>query len=264
MTEEPCRQTTNQCAIAFAMAYGILCHTTFVVAVISMIIVLYTGMSAGLGRLPAPWSWLADALLLLQFPVVHSALLSRHGNALMRKLVPAPLGTPLLPTTYALLASLQTLALFLGWTPIGDVLWRARGPLLIAFSLCNATSWLFLGKAIVDAGFGLQTGFIGWHAVARGMPPRYPPMPTRGLFAWSRQPIYLGFALTTWTVPKVTPDGLVVAAILTGYCLIGPFFKEARFRRRFGAPFAAYQATVPYWLPRPRRIKSRTVDAQTE
>lgn len=51
----------------------------------------------------------------------------------------------------------------------------------------------------------------------------------------------------------LTPDQLVVAASLTAYCLIGPLFKEARFRRIHGAAFAEYARTVPYWLPRVRR-----------
>ena len=77
-------------------------------------------------------------------------------------------------------------------------------------------------------------------------------MPTRGMFRFVRQPIYVAFALTLWTVPTITPDGLAVAIVLTGYCLIGPLFKEARFVRLFGAPFLRYRETVPYWLPRRR------------
>lgn len=249
--------------VALATLYGVLCHLTFVVAVATMIVVLGTGMTAGLGRLPAPWSWIADAALLLQFPVIHTALLSRRGGALMRRPFPGVLGTRLMPTTYALLASVQTLALFAGWTPIGHVLWRAHGALLIVFLVAYAASWLILGKAILDAGAGLQTGLIGWRAAVQGAPPAYPPMPTRGLFTWCRQPIYLGFALTTWTTPTVTPDGLAVALVLTGYCVVGPLFKEARFRKRFGAPFVAYQAATPYWIPRRPRLSAPSDGGQT-
>ena len=242
-----------------AALYGLSCHLIFAAAVTAMVVVLFSGMMWGLGRLPPPWSWLADAALLLQFPLLHTALLSRPGTTLMRWMAPGTTGTPLLSTTYALIASLQTGALFLGWTPSGHVLWQAHGPLLVLFEIAYALAWLFLGKAILDAGVELQTGFLGWWAVARGRPPVYPPMPTRGLFRWIRQPIYVGFALTLWTVPTITPDGLAVALVLTSYCLIGPLFKEARFARRFGRPFAAYRAATPYWLPWPR--PSRRVTA---
>jgi methanethiol S-methyltransferase len=46
---------------------------------------------------------------------------------------------------------------------------------------------------------------------------------------------------------------LAVALTLTAYCLLAPRFKEARFRRVYGAAFDAYAATVPYWLPWPRK-----------
>ncbi len=133
----------------------------------------------------------------------------------------------------------------------------ARGGTGALAALCAlyAASWLLLLKSIVDAGFPLQTGLLGWWAVARGRAPVYPPMPRRGLFRLCRQPIYLSFALTLWTVPTWTPDQLCVALVLTGYCVLGPLLKEARFGRTFGAEFAAYRRGVPYFVPRsgPRR-----------
>ena len=56
-------------------------------------------------------------------------------------------------------------------------------------------------KAVIDAGLALQTGFLGWWAAARGRAPLDPPMPLRGLFRPCRQPIYVAFTLTLWTVP---------------------------------------------------------------
>ena len=106
---------------------------------------------------------------------------------------------------------------------------------------------------MADAGLSLQTGSLGWIALLRGIKPVYPKMPETGLFRLTRQPIYVAFALTLWTVPTWTPDQLVVALVLTAYCLIGPLFKEARFRRIHGASFEKYARSVPYWLPLPRR-----------
>ena len=77
-------------------------------------------------------------------------------------------------------------------------------------------------------------------------------MPTRGLFRLRRQPIYVSFALTLWTVPVWTPDQLFLAASLTSYCIIGPLFKEKRFKRLYKTTFETYQRQVPYWLPWPR------------
>lgn len=239
--------------ILVATSLGIVCHVAFVAGVGIMMVVLFSGMTLALGRVAEPWAFVTNAALLLQFPLLHTALLSRRGSTVLRSLAPGQLGVQLMSTTYALIASIQTGLLFLAWTPSGHVLWRAPYGVFAVFVALYATAWMLLLKAIVDAGFALQTGLLGWRAVVRGEPPAYPPMPTRGLFRWIRQPIYVAFALTLWTVPTITVDGLTVATVLTAYCLIGPLFKEARFRRRFGADFTSYSAVTPYWFPRLQR-----------
>ena len=240
-----------------AVIYGVACHTLFVLGVTTMMIAMAFGMSRCWGSLPPPWRELANGALLLQFPIVHSLLLSRRGHKILKRLAPFGLGARLSTTTYAAIASVQVGLLFLLWTPSGIVWWRAQGAWLVASCVLYGTAWLLLLKSIVDAGFPLQVGLLGWWAVARGRKPTYPPMPRGGLFRLCRQPIYVAFALTLWTVPRWTPDQLVVATVLTFYCLVGPLLKEARFQRVFGDEFARYRRHVPYWLPWPRPLRSR-------
>lgn len=185
-----------------ALAYGLLCHGLFIAGVGMMIWQMYFGMSRTFGALAYPWSWIANGLLLVQFPLAHSFLLSRPGRAFLKKLAPAALGAD-------------------------------------------------------DAGITLQTGSLGWWAVFKNARPQYPEMPVQGLFRFCRQPIYLAFALTVWTVPVWTPDQLLIAITLTSYCLIGPLFKEARFTRNFGQAFVDYRMSHPYWLPFPRIDRQR-------
>lgn len=85
--------------------------------------------------------------------------------------------------------------------------------------------------------------------------PVFPDMPTTGLFCVVRQPIYVAFALTLWTVPVWTPDQLVLASVLTAYCLLAPLHKERRLAARHGDEFARYRARVPYALPRFSRAR---------
>jgi cellulose synthase/poly-beta-1,6-N-acetylglucosamine synthase-like glycosyltransferase/protein-S-isoprenylcysteine O-methyltransferase Ste14 len=236
-----------------AVFYGACCHGCFVAGVATMMIMMFFGMSRSFGVLHAPWSYLANALLLAQFLLLHSMLLSRRGRAVLGRLAPHGLGGRLATTTYALIASVQVWLLFALWSPSGTVWWRASGFLFGVLCCLYAVAWLLLLKSIIDAGFALQTGLLGWRAVARHRAPIYPPMPATGLFRLCRQPIYVAFALTLWTAPTITPDQLVVSLVLTAYCLVGPLFKEARFARQFGEPFARYQQNVPYWLPWPRR-----------
>jgi 2-polyprenyl-6-hydroxyphenyl methylase/3-demethylubiquinone-9 3-methyltransferase len=127
--------------------------------------------------------------------------------------------------------------------------------MLVMMIALYTAGWLLLLKSMFDAGITLQTGALGWWAVYRNTRPAYPPMPTRGLFRVCRQPIYLSFAITLWTVPVWTPDQLVLAVVLSVYCLTGPLLKEARFTRLFGREFEAYRARHPYWFPFPRPPK---------
>jgi protein-S-isoprenylcysteine O-methyltransferase Ste14 len=240
--------------LAVAVGYGLVCHLSFATAVGVMAHAMFFGLSRCAGPLADPWAWPANLALLLQFPLAHSFLLSRPGRAVLRRAAPGGLGGDMAPTTYVILASLQTILLFGLWSPSGTVWWRAEGAGLVLLCCLYAAAWLLLAKSILDAGPSLQTGLLGWWAVLRGVRPTYPAMPTTGLFRLVRQPIYVAFALTLWTVPTWTPDQLVLALVLTGYCVAGPALKEARFRRLHGERFDAYRRAVPYWLPWPRPV----------
>ena len=234
--------------IATALVLGAVCHATFALAVGAMIAAMFFGMQHSLGR--ASWPMAANAALIVQFPLAHSLLLSRKGQGVLAWIFPAPHGQTLISTTYAIIASAQLFALFALWTPSGIVWWQAEGAAYWALCTAYAASWLLLMKASFDAGVEVQSGALGWLSLLARIRPVYPQMPTRGLFAIIRQPIYVAFALTLWTVPVWTPDQLALAVVLTAYCLIAPRAKERRFAARYGAEFDRYRAAVPYAIPR--------------
>ncbi len=238
--------------IALALGVGVACHALFAVAVLAMVVAMFFGMSESFGTVPWPWAALANAALIVQFPLAHSLLLTGPGGRLLARLVPGPHGATLATTTYALVASAQLLALFALWTPSGIVWWRAEGAAFWAICTAYAASWLLLMKASFDAGAEVQSGALGWMSLLAARRPVFPDMPTLGLFRVIRQPIYVAFALTLWTVPVWTPDQLALALGLTAYCLAAPLLKERRFAARHGARFARYRAAVPYALPRRR------------
>ncbi|MCX7324152.1 MAG: isoprenylcysteine carboxylmethyltransferase family protein [Hyphomicrobiales bacterium] len=246
--------------IVLALFIGMLCHVTFGLAVLAMIVAMFFGMSESLGRVPQPWSWLANLALILQFPLAHSLLLTSRGSQLLARLVPGAHGQTLATTTYALIASAQLLMLFAFWTPSGVIWWRAEGLAFWAICVAYGCAWLLLLKASFDAGAEVQSGALGWMSLLAKIRPVFPDMPTLGLFRFLRQPIYVAFALTLWTVPIWTPDQLVLALSYTAYCLLAPRMKERRFVARYGARFDAYRAGVPYALPRwpgPRRMDAQ-------
>jgi methanethiol S-methyltransferase len=238
--------------IALALGLGAVCHAVFAAAVLAMIVAMFFGLSESLGTVPWPWAALANAALIVQFPLVHSLLLTPRGGRLLARALPGPHGATLATTTYALIASAQLLALFALWTPSGVVWWRAEGAAFWAVSTAYAASWLLLLKASFDAGAEVQSGALGWMSLMARRRPVFPDMPTDGLFRVIRQPIYVAFALTLWTVPVWTPDQLALAVSYTAYCLLAPRLKERRFEARYGERFRRYRARVPYALPRAR------------
>lgn len=236
-----------------ALTLGVLTHLVFASAILAMIVAMGFGLSRSLGTVPWPWAALANAVLIAQFPLVHSAMLSAPGRRLLGRLIPGPHGRSLATTTYALIASLQLLALFALWTPSGIVWWQAEGWALAASLTLYAAAWVLLLRSILDAGVELQIGALGWMSVLQDIPVRFPAMPTGGLLRVMRQPIYVAFALTLWTVPTWTPDQLVLAIAFTAYCVAAPILKERRFLAIHGERFEAYQRRVPYMNPFGRR-----------
>jgi methanethiol S-methyltransferase len=235
--------------IVLALCMGVLCHSVFALAVLAMIAAMFFGMSESLGRVVWPWALLANAFLVLQFPLAHSLLLTKRGRAWISKLLPGPHGHTLATTTYALIASLQLLALFALWTPSGIIWWRAEGWALWAVIVLYTSAWLLLMKASFDAGAEVQSGGLGWLSLMQNIKPVFPDMPETGLFRVMRQPIYVAFALTLWPVAVWTPDQLALAVSYTAYCLLAPRLKEKRFSAIYGQRFEDYKKRVPYVWP---------------
>jgi protein-S-isoprenylcysteine O-methyltransferase Ste14 len=246
------RPPAGRVRIIAALALGLICHALFATAVLAMIVAMFFGLSESLGTVPWPWAALANAALIAQFSLGHSLLLTGPGGRLLARMIPGPHGVTLATTTYAIVASAQLLALFALWTPSGIVWWRAEGAMFWIVSAAYGASWLLLLKASFDAGAEVQSGALGWMSMLARKQPVFPDMPTQGLFRIIRQPIYVAFALTLWTVPVWTPDQLALAVGLTAYCLLAPRLKERRLAARHGARFDRYRAAVPYALPRLR------------
>jgi len=243
-----------------ALIYGVGCHVSFVTGIGAMMLGLYGGMTIGRGPLTGTSGWICDLLLLLQFGVVHSFLLSARGRRLLARLAPRAIGEQLRTTSFALIASLQLLLTFGAWSPMGPIWWEPHGALRIVISIAYGLSWLLLLRAMADAGLAVHTGFLGWGAVLRGRVPRYRDFSARGTFRFVRQPVYLAFTLTLWTGPVWTPDHFLLAALWTLYCLIGPVLKERRYLDFYGGRFQRYRERVPYWLPAFRRLDARHFD----
>lgn len=258
------RPPPGRLRIVTALLYGVVCHALFAIAVLAMMVGMFFGMSKGLGTVPEPWNWAVNAFLILQFPIGHSALLSNSGRRVISRMAPEGCGGTLATTTYATLASCQLIMLFVFWSPSGIIWWQAKGAVFWVICGLYALSWLLLMKASFDAGAEVQSGALGWMSLLQNAKPVFPPMPRTGLFALIRQPIYLAFALTLWTVPVWTPDQLMIATCLTAYCVAGPRLKELRFTQLFGSEFETYKRKTPYMIPRLGSLRISPSDGSRE
>ena len=232
-----------------ALLAGVVVHLGFAAGVGAMVVAMFFGMSRSFGTVAWPYAAIVNALLVLQFPALHSFLLSERGRAILSNLVPGKYGGTLGTSTFAFLASIQLLMLFTLWTPSEIIWWRAEGWTFYAISGAYACAWMLVAKSSWDAGIEVQSGALGWLSMLAKRKPVFPGMPTTGLFKIIRQPIYVSFALTLWTVPVWTPDQLVLAISWTAYCLAAPILKERRFAARYGDEFQSYKQSVPYALP---------------
>lgn len=134
------------------------------------------------------------------------------------------------------------------------------GTLIIAWiegqqgDIVDAKAVNALGTLMVVAGIALMVAAVGQMARARTTPiPHLKPnaLVSNGIFAWSRNPIYLGDLMVlaglclrweAWVSLILVP---VLMMILTRRFIVA---EEARLRRGFGAEFDAYCAKTRRWI----------------
>lgn len=243
---------------SLALLAGILCHFSFLIAVGLMAYQFYFGFADPFFPASEGRGLVTNIFLILQFPIIHSLLLSQAGRRLLTKIVPLGIGGDLATTTFAFISSLQLIAVFLLWTPTGIILWEPHGVIRAVFGTLFICSWIFLGKAIFDTNLALHSGYLGWGAVVRGEKPYFPPPQCRGTTQYIRNPIYLAFALILISGPVWSLDHILFAGIWGLYCLIGPLFKEQRLRKWYGQTYQSYREKVPYMVPKIFRGREKT------
>lgn len=232
-----------------ALLLGIVCHISFIIGIGCMAYMLYFGVTRSI--YPFPYGGRAvNLLLLIQFPVIHSFLLSRRGQRLLTSLFPKGYGKAFSITIYSTIASFQILVLFGCWKPDPEVWYAPSGVLLTIWTSAYVLSWILLACSILEAGPEVQTGYLGWSSIFFRRPLRFPPLATTGLHALIRHPIYLSFALVVLTGPFWGFDHLVLAGIILPYCIFGPILKEQRIRSRIGNEYNEYAKRTPYMAPK--------------
>ena len=240
-----------------AIIYGLFCHGIFVAAGLLMFFTLFFGFSTQITPLEKFSGLPLNIILLLQFPLLHSFLLSKKGKMFLRLFYSRRFSGKLDTTIYATIASAQLFLLFFFWKPSGILLWKAEGVFYILLTFCYLLGWLLLTVSSFQAGLSVQTGALGWVSVFRNINVKYPNMSNFGLFRIIRHPIYFSFSIILWASPYFTVDKIIVAIIYTIYCVSAPHFKERRFVAIYGEKFLTYRGRTPYFIPRLSNIFRR-------
>ena len=182
-----------------------------------------------------------DALLALQFVVIHSLLLWPKVRTRLERVIP--------PAFYGLffcLVTTLTLLFAMHYWQVGSwSIWSLDGWPRIVMQALYIGSWIGQFYALSLMGFGYQTGFIPWWYWMQGQPPPPRRFEPRGAYRWLRHPVYLSFLGLVWFTPYMTIDRAVLTAVWTVYIFVGSWLKDRRLALFLGPTYRQYQAQVP-------------------
>jgi protein-S-isoprenylcysteine O-methyltransferase Ste14 len=129
---------------------------------------------------------------------------------------------------------------------------------------------LFVGPIVLFVGFGVAWGSIyQLYRAGRGLPwgdvddpAQSTQLVTSGLYAYTRNPMILGFLFLLsgigWVVQSISAILLIP---LVAFILLWVWLKrreEPQLEKRFGNAYRAYKETTPLIIPRPWRFSRQT------
>src|SRR5262245_712480 len=131
-----------------------------------------------------------DALLSLQFGVIHSPLLL---PAVRRWLTERLIPSAFYGCFFCVATCLSLLLAIWWWQPCGPVIWDLTGWPRVVVQACFIGSWPALIYSLSLTGLGYQTGWTPWWHWFRGRPAPRRDFQVIGAYRWLRHPIYLSF-----------------------------------------------------------------------
>jgi protein-S-isoprenylcysteine O-methyltransferase Ste14 len=190
-----------------------------------------------------------DAALVALFGVQHSVMARKGFKAAWTRIVPEPIER----STYLVFASLALIAMYALWQPLPQIVWAVGGTAAMLLWGLFALGWLIvlLSTFLINHFelFGLQQ--VWNHARGAGLPP--PAFRQPFFYRLVRHPLYSGFFIAFWAIPKMTMGHLLLAGGMSLYMLIAIEFEERDLVRLFGRDYQEYRARVGKLTPRVRR-----------
>ena len=190
-------------------------------------------------------SLLVDLGLLFVFAAQHSVMARPAFKRWWTRFVPEPAER----STYVLFSSLALMALFVGWRPLGGIVWEASTPWLVVLLYSGFTiGWLLVLMSTFLINhfdlFGLRQVWLQF----RDRPYVSLPFVTPGPYRIVRHPLYVGWLFAFWCTPVMSATHLLFAVATTAYILIAIRFEERDLVAAM-PEYAAYRQQVPMLMP---------------
>jgi protein-S-isoprenylcysteine O-methyltransferase Ste14 len=186
-----------------------------------------------------------DLLLFSAFALHHSIMARTGAKQWLTRFVPAELER----STYVWIASLLFLATCAWWQPVGGVVYDIGGlpGMVLRFIQAGAVILVLVASAALS-----PLELAGLRPARAAAPPEKPdasrtPPPslcTTGVYGWVRHPVYLGWILFVFTVPRMTTDRLLFAIVSTTYLAMAVPFEERSLVEAFGEHYRRYSRRV--------------------
>lgn len=237
------------------LLFAVLCYAIFFATFLYLIVFVggfaFAGRTVDLGpSAPVLPSAVIDVALIALFGFQHSIMARPAFKANWTKIVPPPAER----SVYVLAASIALMVLFIGWRPIGGIVWQVSNPSLQL--LIWPLFWIGWSTVLVSTFlinhfelFGLQQA---WFHV-RGREAAPPQFRQPLFYKWVRHPLYLGFFLAFWATPAMSAGHLLLAAGISVYVFVAIRYEEHDLTELFGDDYRRYRSDVGMLTPRLRR-----------
>ena len=237
-----------------AVIYGVVAYVSALVALLYLIgfvgnLVVPKSIDSGTAG-PLLQSVIINMALIGLFSLQHSVMARAGFKRWWTGFVPSSVER----STYLLFTSLALLILYWQWQPIPALVWAVHDP--IAAAVLDGIFWL--GWVVLVASTFMLDHFemFGLSQVFARMFGKQPPeakFRTPLLYRRVRHPIYLCVFLAIWATPVMTVGHLLLAAVITGYILIGIQLEERDLIRQFGDQYRRYRERAAMLFPIPGR-----------
>jgi protein-S-isoprenylcysteine O-methyltransferase Ste14 len=186
-----------------------------------------------------------DVALIALFGVQHSVMARPGFKAAWTRVVPLALER----TAYVVASSLALIVLMALWRPIPASVWAVSGTGADVLWAIFALGWgvVLLSTFLINHFelFGLDQLWRN----ARGLPPAPAQFREPLFYRWVRHPLYVGFILAFWAIPRMSVGHALLALGLTAYIAIGIRFEERDLVASLGSPYAQYRRRVGMLFP---------------